>query len=162
MEDTGADPIEAYKALYFTPPAEGEPKRHEDILFNEHVGKSVYHEQLRRWFAHFPRENFYITTLEDFSSDNAGQVAEILAHIGLSAAEVEALRPTIRAAVQQRWNVTDKQGGKGQGGGGKEEVDPEIVEELRRFFEPHNELLYRLLGRRLWVAPPAPESHTSF
>ena len=129
------------------------------MLFNEHVGKSVYHEQLRRWFAHFPRENFYITTLEDFSSDNAGQVALMLTHMGLSAAEVEAMRPTIRAAVQQRWNVTDK---KGQGGDGKEQVDPEIVAELRRFFEPHNELLYRLLGRRLWAPPPPPESHTSF
>ena len=120
------------------------------MLFNEHVGKSVYHEQLRRWFAHFPRENFYITTLEDFSRDNAGQVEAILAHVGLGTEEVAALRPVIRDAVQQRWNVTDKKDGENKGGAAEEKMDPEVVAELRRFFEPHNAELCQLLGRQLW------------
>ena len=45
----------------------GEPRLHEPVLFNEHVGKSIYYEQLRRWFDHFPRDRFYVCTLEDFS-----------------------------------------------------------------------------------------------
>jgi len=78
--------------------------------------------------------------------------------------QVETLRAKIDEVTQQRWNVTDKGSSKGGSGEGKEEVDAEVVEDLRRFFEPHNERLYQLLGRRLW--PPASaasaESQTSF
>jgi hypothetical protein len=79
--------------------------------------------------------------------------AEMLAHVGMSAAEVEALLPEIEAVTKKRWNVTDKgtaaakqEGAEGAG----EALDGEVMEELRQFFAPHNECLYQLLGRRLW------------
>lgn len=41
-----------------------------------------YAEQLERYFALFPRDQFLIRTYDDFLSDPARLVAEILAHIG--------------------------------------------------------------------------------
>ena len=35
-----ADAEAAYLGLYFTPPTAGQPRLHEPVLFNEHVGKS--------------------------------------------------------------------------------------------------------------------------
>ena len=152
VEDTDADSAAAYQDLYFSEVGAGQPRLHEPVLFNEHIGKSVYHEQLRRWFAHFPREAFLISSLEDFAADNVGGVSRMLAHIGVPASEVATLGPEIEAITRARWNVTGRGQGAGGGGGGKakETPDAKVLEEMREFFKPHNERLYQLLGRRLW------------
>ena len=36
----------------------------ENNFFLEHVGKGIYFEQIERWWALFPRKNFYITSLD--------------------------------------------------------------------------------------------------
>jgi hypothetical protein len=75
-------------SLYFTEPQAGQPRLHEPVLFNEHVGKSIYHEQLRRWLAVYPRECFYICSFEDYAKDNVRHVIEMLTHIGVPPAQV--------------------------------------------------------------------------
>ncbi len=54
-----------------------------------------YAEQLDRYFAQFPREQILIRLYEDFLSDPAGLVGDIMAHIGAD----PAFRPNMEAGI---------------------------------------------------------------
>ena len=47
------------------------PLLHSARLGGRHVDKGVYADQLERWFANFPRRQFFITSLECFALDQS-------------------------------------------------------------------------------------------
>lgn len=87
-----------------------------------------YAEQLERWFAHFPRERFFITTSETLWRDPAATVARLLEWLGIDGLPADPLR------VAFRGNYTPPSG-------------PEI-DALRESFREPNERLCELLGWR--------------
>ena len=105
----------------------------------EHVGKGVYHEQLARWWAlGFPRENFFVASLEEFQADSISVFGRLLVFLGAASTAP----PTERLAAQlkERHNATKSKG----------EVSAALKAELGAFYAPHNEKLFKMLGRRLW------------
>ena len=52
-------------------------------LGGRHVDKGIYADQLERWFINFPRENFFITSLEQWQADAPREFARLLQFIGV-------------------------------------------------------------------------------
>ena len=52
-------------------------------LGGRHVDKGIYADQLERWFINFPRENFFITSLEQWQTDAPREYARLLHFIGV-------------------------------------------------------------------------------
>ncbi|EKX44171.1 hypothetical protein GUITHDRAFT_87548 [Guillardia theta CCMP2712] len=130
-----------HKIIYIDKTLPDCPPLHDPNLFNDHVGKGVYHEQLRRWMHIFPKERFYVCTLEEFSQDPVGKLSEMLSHIGMSEEDIRKSRSVLEQTVQKKWNVTQSS---------SSSADQEVLEQLKAFYAPHNEKLFQLLGRRLW------------
>eukprot|EP00752_Nemacystus_decipiens_P003848 g3540.t1 len=119
----------------------------EDPLYNAHVGKSMYALQLRRWFSVFGRESFKVVFTEDMQADPVKTLTEVLGFLGLDLIDPEGeqgLRSAEawNAIVGERYNTAD--------GAKKKALDPqvtpELLEEMRAFFAPHNRDLEELLG----------------
>jgi hypothetical protein len=93
-----------------------------------------YAEQLERWLKHFPREQLRIYTTRELAAEPERIHADLFSFLGVSPWEVPACPDR---------NV-----------GSYEPMAPHIREHLEEYFAPHNQRLYRLLGRDLgWEAP---------
>lgn len=89
--------------------------------------RGLYYEQLRRWFEHFPREQFLLLKSEDFFADSAGVIARaVCPFLGIDPQPVPVDR--------------------GANFGKSQPLDPALKAELAAFFAPHNAKLYDLLG----------------
>jgi len=102
-----------------------------------HVDKGVYADQLERWFANFPRENFFITSLEQWKRDAVGEFSRLLRFIGvpppttatgLSLAANDSLARLVRPNSLQS------------------EAPRDLLQSLDTFFQPHAQRLDRLLN----------------
>ena len=51
------------------------PGHFERMQLLQHIDKGIYADQLERWFAHFPRCSFYITSVERFYGGGARTTA---------------------------------------------------------------------------------------
>lgn len=87
-----------------------------------------YAEQLDRWFRLYPREQFLILKTEDMAADTPGTVDQVCRFLGIAEGGVTDFA---------RSNV----------GGYKQEMNPETRAELDEYFRPHNERLYKMIGR---------------
>eukprot|EP00960_Hanusia_phi_P064663 765863-Hanusia_phi.AAC.5 len=132
--------VQKLKEIYIDKTSPDAPPLHDPNLFNDHVGKGVYHEQLRRWMHTFPKDRFYVCTLEEFSQDPVSKLSEMLSHIGMNDSEISKSRAILEQTVQKKWNVTQS----------SSNADQEVTDKLKAFYAPHNEKLFELLGRRLW------------
>jgi hypothetical protein len=88
-----------------------------------------YAEQLRRWFDAVGRERVLVIESEELWA-NPRSSAAVLDWLGLS--RVDTALPTINDAPRAY------------------AADAATIEELQKYFEPLNEDLFELLGRRLW------------
>jgi hypothetical protein len=88
-----------------------------------------YAEQLRRWFDVIDRQRFLVMESEELFRD-AGGPARVLEWLGLSPRH--APFPASNDAPRDR------------------QEEQAVVEELQRYFAPHNEALFALLGTRFW------------
>ena len=96
---------------------------------------------LGRWFSLFPRENFFITSLEQFKRDEVGVFEELLRFIHEGhCAGLTVDKDRLAAQLKVRYNQTRTKG----------VVDSELVRELGDFYAPYDEKLFSLLGQRLW------------
>lgn len=89
--------------------------------------RGVYAPQLRRWFNHFPREQFVILASEDFYADPGAVVDVVTTHLGVR---------TISIPTRIRHNYRPAP-----------PIPPDAAAELTEFYRPHNAALYELLGR---------------
>jgi hypothetical protein len=89
--------------------------------------RSRYAEQLERWFALFPREQFHILMLEDLAADPLRTLSAVHDFLGLPPHRYEGLRALHVATYDP--------------------VDPQVRAQLSEYFRPLNERLYELAGR---------------
>lgn len=90
--------------------------------------RSLYAEQLERWFNYFPREQFFIDTSERFYSETETFLRDVFLFLGVdSDVKVPDLKPR---------NV-----------GMPRDDDPVFRAKLSAIFKPHNERLEQLLER---------------
>lgn len=88
-----------------------------------------YAEQLEEWFRHFPREQFLILESTVLNEDFSGVFRQVHKFLGVEPQELP---------LPKRSNV-----------GTYETMDARIKAELSAYFAPHNQRLYKLLGREL-------------
>lgn len=54
---------------------------HSNTLGLRHVDKSIYYDQIFRWYLNFPPENFYVTSIEEWEQDPLEQYMQLLKFI---------------------------------------------------------------------------------
>lgn len=97
------------------------------------VGRGLYAIQLRHWFKAYEeagksRSDFMIIQSERMKADKVGTYQKVLKFLGLEPHELEEYRePNSREYVTEMSNETRRM--------------------LQNFYEPHNQELYRLLGK---------------
>jgi hypothetical protein len=89
--------------------------------------RGVYVDQIASWLDVFPREQMLILKSEDLYADPPAVLQEVCSFLGL---------PFYRSARYQKYNQLDYS-----------VMFPAIRITLLEYFAPHNERLYRLLGR---------------
>jgi hypothetical protein len=87
--------------------------------------RSRYAEQLERWFALFPREQFHFLTLEQMAQDPQLALDGVHRFLGLAPHRYGDLQPLHTASYDS--------------------IAPETRARLNDYFRPHNERLYALL-----------------
>lgn len=101
---------------------------------HSYASRGCYAAQLRAWWEHFPREQTLILTTEELAADPAASYGRVLDFLGL---------PPWCPPAFSRLNATGRRG-----------MERDVRVRLERFFEPHNQELEALLGRRLgWGRP---------
>lgn len=106
----------------------GEVFKPEPFRRFSYTERGLYAGQLKRWFEHFPREQFFIDTSERFYSQTDAFLAEVFEFLGVD--------PTVKIPNLKPHNV-----------GLPREDDPALKQQLSEYFAPHNQELEALLGR---------------
>ena len=100
------------------------------LLRFSYVARGRYAEQLRRWFDHFPRDQFLVIRSEDLFDDPARSFATIVEFFGLPFWQPPSFRNASRPP----------------GGPGADEMGPGTEARLRETFRAPNAALVDLLG----------------
>jgi len=98
--------------------------------FFAYLSRGQYVDHLERWFSFFPRDQFRIYFMEEFFSNTEGYFYDVQNWLGL--------KPVI--ALDQYPNCSTLPDG-------YPEMNEEVAQLLREYYEPFNERLKRLLGR---------------
>jgi len=117
--------------------------------YHAHVDKGIYVDLLRRWFAVLGRQNFFVFSIEEWSIDPVAMYERLSEFSGYQAVGPDGFpdRDHLRSVLSKRANeerslpVNISQ---------PQAPSHGDVERLRAFYEPYNEDLFKLLGRRLW------------
>jgi len=101
--------------------------------YNHHhfsyINRGIYHKELQAWFEIFPKEQFLITSSEHFYSDPDNVFASTIKFIGLN------------SWVPDQFKAYNT-------GGDYAPISPELRKKLKDFYQPHNESLFKQLGKR--------------
>jgi hypothetical protein len=95
-----------------------------------YAARGRYAEQLERWFGHVDRARVLVVESERMFGDEPGVLMPVMEWLGLA----DPPRPFPALNEAQR----------------SDRADTDAVQRLERYFEPHNEELFELLGHRLW------------
>lgn len=95
---------------------------------HSYLARGVYVDQLREWHGFFDRDRMLVLKSEDFFKRTADSVKLVIDFLGLPEWEI-VLPPT------QYRNE-----------GGYEQMNPATRQQLKEYFEPHNQRLYEYLG----------------
>ena len=138
-----AEPIADFAAALEAEPArtEGEVERilrdptYYSYAHDNHtyLARGRYAEQLRRWLAHFPREQVLVLQAEAMYADPAAAFARVERFLGL---------PHHPVQFEHHHRLPGAS------------WDPDLRRRLADYYAPHNEALYDLLGERFeWSVP---------
>lgn len=89
--------------------------------------RGIYHEQLARYLALFPRESLLVLCSEKLFADPKTQHARMCRHLGIAETDPPTLPPS-------------------NSGGEYTPIDRQVAEELKAFYAPHNQRLYEMVG----------------
>jgi Sulfotransferase domain len=92
--------------------------------------RGLYLEQLLRWTRRYPRERLLVLQSEWLFRDPAAASAAVYQFLGLRPHRLENYRPFYQGAYDRR-------------------IPEDVRRRLAEYFEPHNQALYRWLGREL-------------
>jgi len=93
-----------------------------------YLARGIYVDQLKRWFGHFPRKQFLVLQSEDFFDNPEKIFLQVLHFLGL---------PDHKLTAYKKFNAN-----------GSESIPNGIRQDLIDYFKPHNERLYKLIGRK--------------
>lgn len=110
------------------PVIEAQDYKSETFMCHSYKSRGLYYDQLVRWLDYFPRENLLILESERFFAQPFDGLQRICEFLGVNTG--------IKDIDVTPQNV----------GSNKTKVAPEVVDYLDRFFRPHNEKLYSLIG----------------
>lgn len=99
-----------------------------DYQFLRYIVRGHYAEQLERWFSIFDRDQFLILTTTELQKDRQKTIYKVFNFLGLS-----------------KHNVANA---KNSNTGKYSNMHPETRRMLAEYYRPHNERLYKLLGRK--------------
>lgn len=128
------EPLDIREALgaeegRLAPALEREDYRSKAFIHYSYKSRGHYAEQLNRYLKHFPKEQMLVLPSDDLFRNPGEILRRIFEFVQVSPDfEVRNLKPR---------NV----------GSNRERVDSDVYAELRDHFRPHNEALYKLLGR---------------
>lgn len=104
---------------------------YDDLYFRHgYLHRGIYVDKLQRWMKEFSKEQFLIIQSEDFFTDPNKIYNNILEFLGLSKYEL----PDYKQFRKQDYS--------------KSKLDSELRKKLVNHFQPHNERLYELLGKK--------------
>ena len=107
-------------------------------LKSDYLRRGIYHEQLRRYFELFPREQILIVGHGELLANRADTMDSVCRFLGV--------RPFSRKQAWPERHV----------GTYANEMAPATREFLAEFYAPHNDALFELLGREFaWTRPQA-------
>lgn len=95
---------------------------------HSYLDKGIYVDKLQRWMNVFPKEQFLIINSEEFFKNTSETYNKVLKFLGLYSLELESY------PIQGRVSKLKP-------------IDPTLRKQLVEFFKPHNERLYKFLGR---------------
>lgn len=99
-----------------------------------YLARGRYAEQLERWLAVFPRQQLLVLASEQLRRDPAAAYARVLEHLGADPHELPAYPPIFEREYAP--------------------MAPDTRKRLERYFAPHNDRLYALVGEDLgWSRP---------
>ena len=104
-----------------------------DLMYRHYsyAHKGLYAEQLERWYKLFPREQIFVESSERFYQNPQSCLARVVSFLDLPKFEFDCEKPR---------NV-----------GNYSESMPEAdIQYLQEFYEGKNDMLFNMLGRKLW------------
>lgn len=93
-----------------------------------YLERGKYMEQIERFLAFFQREQLYITTLDDLSSQPNTVLNEIFDFLNIDREKI---------TIEEKYNSFKY----------NSTIDPSLRKELQEYFQPYNEKLFNFLGR---------------
>jgi hypothetical protein len=95
-----------------------------------YLSRGMYVDQLQAWMKLFPREQFLILKSEEFYTDPATTVKQVLDFLNVPAAELQLSKETYKPYNNYTYA----------------RMNPALRKHLIAYFEPHNARLYDYLG----------------
>lgn len=102
------------------------------------LSRSIYMKHLKNWLTWFPRKQFLILKSEDFFAKPSMIYREVTNFLALPDWEPKIYRNENREVLQSMGVKADYP-----------DMPVKLREGLKRYFEPYNQQLYRLIGRDL-------------
>jgi hypothetical protein len=99
------------------------------FVHNSYKSRGVYHEQLARFYRHFPKDRLLVESTEELSKRPDAVLRRVFEFVGVD--------PSFAVPNRTKRNV----------GENKEHVEPRVRAYLDEFFRPHNQALYELVGK---------------
>ena len=131
------NPIKRVISEYFRRKRRGEEKLPFDQAirqpqkFEYYLGAGCYSEHLKRWFSCVPRNQIHLMFLEDMATDPKLEMNKVFKFLGLQKHTLHSYKHKKKA----NYNLA--------------EISPQTIEKLKRFYEPFNRELEKMLGRKL-------------
>jgi hypothetical protein len=95
-----------------------------------YLTRGIYADQLRLWYDHFPREQMLVLRAEDFFADTPAAVHQVVGFLGLQQSDW----------APQKLDASNV-------GSYHEPMASDVRAQLAEYYAPHNDRLYRLVGR---------------
>uniref|UniRef100_A0A7S2H015 Sulfotransferase domain-containing protein n=1 Tax=Alexandrium andersonii TaxID=327968 RepID=A0A7S2H015_9DINO len=112
-----------------------------------HVDQGIYVDQLRRWFNLHGRNNTFVYSAEEWAENPQQTYGRIAEFFGIQVVGVSGFK---NASVYNTTIDEATQKGEEDPSTLREEPSKEIQDQLREFYRPYNEQLWKLLGRKLY------------
>ncbi|KAK2166432.1 hypothetical protein LSH36_39g09010 [Paralvinella palmiformis] len=109
-----------------------------------HLTKSLYEVFLNDWMSIFPREQFFVLRMEDYSKNKVYHIKRLLEFLGIKSLDVE--QETNILLEEEAWKVQHKLIEEL-----RQPIRNDTLEMLRSFFRPFNHQLATLLKDRRFM-----------
>jgi hypothetical protein len=107
-----------------------------------YLDRGIYVDKLQRWMTIFPKEQFLIIKSEDLFKNTSETYNKVLKFLGLPPHELNSY-PNLGGVNKMK------------------PIEPPLRKQLTEFFKPHNERLYKFLGKNFDWESKIYEKHNS-